>query len=875
MAKNIRLGRNNYTCYIGENKSEDIFKELNEDIENVKFALYKDFLSIFVISHFKFQSEILSIHRLLSNPTKFIDENGNTYKGTLYFITDLINVLEELNFKNPYYYSDVDKKWVLLSETAYPIIFIKKINIIKNIIEKNIVIEKEKLLDDFIAEKKKYESKKEQYYLQDLNPNINFYQDINLAGQRFKVFDYRTYIISNVDVFLEQAKKEPNNLNDILFSFYGLYSSGKSTTLMYLNFKYKTKSIYINLKILKRTFPNKRFWDILFKDLLYLFIKAHNSDGNEYLDFISNFYEVNKDQKLISQILISLFEKIKNMDCIIFLDQFNNRIENNIGTTLNTYFKGLKMSQIKMRIIICSSINDKELKPIHTSNILDTNYSNNPFNFKYLEGYYQEENYQFINIKNKNIIKNKFNNMTLYCQLIDNYNDNSINFINNTKSHIKKKIEEFFEIENIKNCIIEFEKIRNKINEIIEYDEAKDLVNYMPYKYFILSCQKNEDFEKKYYMIEYYFPLIKDIWEDIIIEKTVDLFSGEIKNIDGNVIGSMLELNFKIYCINNKKKLKFDGIIEVEQIINMDKIISSELNDYESNNIFFIQSRENAKHYDFAYYEGSTKRFCLIQVKKGYTSNKVDKNTVLVDYNNIKTNLNITFNIFAEQVYLCYIGLLNNSLIENIKNNKRDNNVLSLLSLYNFCSNNKIKIIFFHIITKNFYVFDKKKKEFQKCNLDFFDNNECVSFYPTFKRNDYVDLIELDEEKNYIEQLITQGIIEINNYALKLIDIKNIMEKISTEYKIKDIFIKGNSMKISNLKKYILVIGFIIKNNYYKAKYIFYENNYYEAEKFQYIYKGKEIKDEVFKDIKLFVFIYIKNIYILDNNQTIEFDILL
>ena len=101
------------------------------------------------------------------------------------------------------------------------------------------------------------------------------------------------------------------------------------------------------------------------------------------------------------------------------------------------------------------------------------------------------------------------------------------------------------------------------------------------------------------------------------------------------------------------------------------------------------------------------------------------------------------------------------------------------------------------------------------------------------------------------------------------------MEKISTEYKIKDIFIKGNSMKISNLKKYILVIGFIIKNNYYKAKYIFYENNYYEAEKFQYIYKGKEIKDEVFKDIKLFVFIYIKNIYILDNNQTIEFDILL
>ena len=206
MAGNISLDKNDYICYIGENKSEDIFKLLNEDFKNITFTPYENYLNIFEISHKKFQFKILSIHRLLSTSTKFIDENGKVYKGTLYFLTDLITILDKLHFKNPYYFSDINKKMVPLSVSAYPIIFIKQIKEIKNIINEMPFIDI-KLLDYFRAEKKKFANIKQKYYLLDLNPNIALFQDINLVDQEFKIFDYRAYIISYINDFLLEAKK--------------------------------------------------------------------------------------------------------------------------------------------------------------------------------------------------------------------------------------------------------------------------------------------------------------------------------------------------------------------------------------------------------------------------------------------------------------------------------------------------------------------------------------------------------------------------------------------------------------------------------------------------------------------------------------------
>ena len=47
---------------------------------------------------------------------------------------------------------------------------------------------------------------------------------------------------------------------------------------------------------------------------------------------------------------------------------------------------------------------------------------------------------------------------------------------------------------------------------------------------------------EKIVILRAHFPLVNDIWNEIIMEQTVDLFDGEL-NYDVDIIGSLLELN--------------------------------------------------------------------------------------------------------------------------------------------------------------------------------------------------------------------------------------------------------------------------------------------------------------------------------------------
>ena len=862
--KNIQFNNNNFTCFINGYKSEDIFNDLKK-IDNLpKIPLNN--ANYFNVTHKNVPFSLTIIYKLTSVKIKFIDSRSKTFKGILYFIDDLINVLKELNFENPFYKED--NNYIPLDDISYALIFLKNIKEIKNINKSLSNLDESNLRKIYAETSSRYKNSKKnsEYYLSELNININLFQDkIGLDNEKYFHFKDRHVIINSIEKFVK--KKSENNIDNIIYCFYGSYSSGKSTTLLFLNFHWNICSIYLNLKVLKNSFPNYLFWDIIFKDSLYLFIKNQSED--EYFNFISEFYKENKEEKSLFKIILNLLDKIVEKECIVFLDQFSSSIENDIYRKLEVYLKKIATKDnIKIKIIVCSSINDKDLRKIHESYIFEEN-SSNFFKFDYFPRNEIDQEDIKLSLKDdklKKILKDKFDNIFLYGQLIEKCTDNITKFINDCKSNIKNKIFEFFQLLNIENNVYEFEIIRSNLNEPLSFDEAKKLSKYIPYKYFNLIKIKEYDNDEPRIKINCYFPLIKEIWEEIIVEKTFIFFSGEISQFEGKIVGTILELNFKYHCLKNKNSLNIDSIIEVQKIVEMNKIISSETNDYNNKVIFFTQAQENAAHYDFSVFDGKNpinKKFCLVQVKKGYTNNKVNQNTVLGDYYAIKNNLSKNFNIKPDKVYLCYIGLINDTIMKKIKNNeKRDKNTKSCLKLYNFCNSNKIKILFFHPIKNYFYKYNELSKDFIQCPLDFFKDNMIISLKFKFDIKDYLKYTIEINENNLVSELEEKRNITINKAVLEKSEIETIMKNLSNDYRIKEIFSPLTSSEVIDQdNKYMLILAFDINTkNYYKAKYIIYMDKYYNCEKKNFYDYPKNINNKILTQSKLYVFIVLNEI---------------
>ena len=883
---NVTIDNNEITCFINGIPSKKLFEQLKND-KNKTIHMDKDNPNLNYINPEQYTNPKLMISfDFIIIKSTFIDSSGNSFKANLYFINDLINILKALKFDSPNYY-DKNGNYSKLTEDTYYILFlygpkatVKDIknkeeegNFIKEIISKNKFKETIKDYNDINFDEK--------VSLLKLNVNIKDFQDkIDLTNEKYENCEIRQQLLSDIFLFLKQ--KEVSDIKSHLFCFYGPYASGKSTLLMYINTFFKIKSVYLNLKKLKLSFLNSKFWKILFNDFLYLFIKEKNAKEAQYTKFITDFYDANKNQKYLHVIITNLIDILKNDDCFIILDQLNSSVESNIYDNLKKYLVSLKPDEIKIKLIICASINDKEMRKIHDSNIFELNIDFF-FDFKYYEingkiDLSDEKNKE--NEKINKIANDKFNNIFLYKQLIKKNINDTEKFINETKKYIRKNIEKFFESNQIEN-IIKLEETRNIIGEELYLEKAKEYSNYIPYKYFIIKKNIKTLALPSTYHIYYYFPLIQDIFEDIIIENTVRLFSGDIKDIEGKAVGTLLELNFKHYCIKERENLGINSIVKVQRIAQMNECISSEKIDNKKK-ILFIQTIENGPHYDFAYYDGTNdedKKLCFIQVKKGYTNNKVYPYMLISDYNIIQKNLKKNFNIEPNSIYLCYIGLINDSLIKilkgekiNIKSINKNNKYLkSFVELYNFCNNNKIKIIFYHPLKKSFYKINslgeqkQNSERFENCNLDYFIDNNIVSFKAKFQRHAHMELIELNED-NLVEKLRKNGEITINGKTLTLNEIKDKMNLISDEYEIQDIFYPKNVFKyLQKEVPFLVCLGFIENQNLFKAKYFFYQHDYFEIGNKPSIKKSKNLK--IFNEVKLFVFVFLKNLKHLDDIQ--------
>ena len=346
-------------------------------------------------------------------------------------------------------------------------------------------------------------------------------------------------------------------------------------------------------------------------------------------------------------------------------------------------------------------------------------------------------------MKKKKLIYNKdfedklklFNYLPLYYNLCLQQKDNLNNLVDDTKRRIEKKIYKFY---NNNINVHNLDQIRKMIDDEITISDISNYSEYIPFKYFNIE-KKN----KKYYL-RTHFPLIKEILEDIIMKESIKLFDGEIK-YNGNVIGSFLELNIINNIKNKNIKLDIDAFVKVDSIHDFGKIIEEDTDNFTQKNIFITQKNENGPYYDLAYLYGKNtieSKIVYIQVKKGYTNNKINNVQMKANFEEKLKNIEQLFKSNPKEAYLVYITLINdkikNTIIEHNKfkrdKNKRvtdlgkDSNslVYSINELNNFCSLYKIPLYYYEPNTHLFYI--KNEDNFVNSDLNLFTTNNQIKY---------------------------------------------------------------------------------------------------------------------------------------------------
>ena len=823
--------KNSYiTCFLGKNNiyksSEDLYQELNVINPDKSDEIYS-------INGEKY----LIIYPIKEKKISIVTNEGNLYKSIVHFIDDIKNIIKGLNMENPCYYAEGEYK-VFQTENDYAyFLFKNELTEIKDIKEENV---------DFDNLEKTYNNLeiKESYLLKDINKNINLYSKIDKIGEeKYFITLPRTSLNFTLNYFYEKKKRDV--IDDVIYGIFGNYASGKSFFLIYYTSRSKFPSIYLNLKILNSLFRTKGFQDLLNDELMNLFYKLKKT-YNEFKNFILKFLPYNKYG--FNNLIISIINEIKSEKALIVLDQYQEEI---IGD--KNFIKNLKKilfnKNSKIKVVISSTMNDGPIRKAYLDIILDNfttinkniergnskidieeneeyingennkteskknennneilkndNYSNNfiPYHFmeKLVEDLYIKENIKEIkkqNDENFNEYLKLFNFLPLYYNLCRQHENDLKNFVESTKVKIEYKIKKINKKE--KFNIIYFDYIRKMIDNEITVNELNSYGDYIPFKYFYIDKNDTK------MILKTHFPLVKDAWNNIIMEQLVNFFDGEIK-FEGNVVGSLMELNLFINIKNKIIPLEVDSFIEFDNISSFGKIVESDTKEFRNKNIFITQRNQNGPNFDFAYLEGKNQlspKLTFIQVKKSLSNNKINRQQMYNIFEESKNNFLNSFNFIPEydKINLIYITLFNKQIKQafishyNYKRNKTKRvyelgkNVNSIVytvnQIYNFCSQNNIQLFFYEPNKHLFYI--KNNNDFQLVNLDFslenknefnliFNTNYLSTEFQNNKNNCQEINLKYEKYKSGKNFLNSKRVIPFS-YKINQFDMKNVFD---------------------------------------------------------------------------------------------------
>ena len=423
----------------------------------------------------------------------------------------------------------------------------------------------------------------------------------SLSTYSDKYFQYSDNEIDYIET--EERKNFFNKLIHFLFTkdmnFFkitGPSNDGKTLTLLIFS-RTRNNIVYFNLKYIMSLFyaNDTSYLNVM----IYELGRAHFSANNQ-INEIENIFKEDSFRHPW-KILLKLTEALINESKIIILDQLKEK------TIDFTIFKKIeeKVKGKALKFIICSSINDTFIKYKVLNTIKD--FHGNP---EYLNKDCQDYYFYFCNLLNKVQLKLYYEKKNESKKCIDSFgynpkfiymfnkSDNELNTFKNIKSHIIKKLKESYKEKDVSYNEILF-LISFNLGKELDYVNDFNILPFISLKYF------NLEFHKEYFKINCCFKYIKELIDEITLDKDIEEYFKKDKYNNSNFYKLLKPYYFEESCINSMKRSKilpskeFHHQIFVQTIAELDEC---------SNNILSKVNQKSEK-------ELSLKEYYSINVK--------------------------------------------------------------------------------------------------------------------------------------------------------------------------------------------------------------------------------------------------------------------
>ena len=501
------------------------------------------------------------------------------------------------------------------------------------------------------------------------------------------------------NVFEKELYDFCNSFSNQNYKFYcGKTGIGKTVTL--LNYRYKYRNVfYINMRIIfKYCKTIEKFYEFLKNELAFTF-----NSYNEYDKFINdlNIFKYEESTLLLGYSFI--YEKLKfiieklviyykrnTVPLFIMLDQYKPKYE--YSSQIFELLKTESGNHMNIKILICSSINEEEIKDNIYNSIYLLNKEEDSYNsIDKLIDDYASENLS----ENKSRFFELFGKLPKYLTRIKNCEENKLEDLKSKlKAEVLMDVEHSLNKLHLKDnnkleCI--FQIIVNE-GEIISKEKLNKIYKFIPLKYIsIVPQNKNKDNIFKYnndntnYIIKYSFPILKEVFNKLLKMKKKVENRNSLLFTEGSEEGLILEK--LIYLSLDKNEICFGDEIKIEDSIEVDQIFECsklyvdpydfekykakenviELNDDDifkklfqsGKNYHICQHKKTGKIFDGGLLIAKKKNsfdFLIYQVTKKKDPRKRLTNSDICEYKDmIKNNIEILFDIKIDNVSFVYI----------------------------------------------------------------------------------------------------------------------------------------------------------------------------------------------------------------------------